>query len=131
MGSTSSGAFEQDLADDQLPAFAFVTPNLCNDMHDCSVSTGDAWLKSWLPKIFSSAAYSRGRTAVVVTFDEDDDTGGNLVSTIVVAPSVPAGTTSEQAFDHYSLLRTTEEMLGLGQIGNAVTATSMRSAFHV
>jgi hypothetical protein len=131
MGSTTSGAFESDLANDRLPAFAFLTPNLCNDMHDCSVSTGDAWLKAWLSKILSSPAYSRGRTALVVTFDEDDRTAGNLVSTIVVAPSVPAGTRSGQAFDHYSLLRTTEEMLGLGQIGNAGTASSMRSAFHL
>jgi hypothetical protein len=131
MGFTTSGAFESDLANDRLPAFAFLTPNLCNDMHDCSVSTGDAWLKAWLSKILSSPAYSRGRTALVVTFDEDDRTAGNLVSTIVVAPSVPAGTRSGQAFDHYSLLRTTEEMLGLGQIGNAGTASSMRSAFHL
>jgi phosphatidylinositol-3-phosphatase len=131
MGSTSSGAFQSDLVNDRLPAFAFVTPNACNDMHDCSVSTGDAWLKVWLPAILSSPAYGRGRTALIVTFDEDDLTADNLVSTIVVAPSVPAGTTSEQAFDHYSLLRTTEEMLGLGQIGNAATASSMRSAFHL
>jgi phospholipase C len=131
MGSTSTGALASDLANGRLPAFAFVTPNLCNDMHDCSVSTGDAWLQAWLPKLIGSPAYSRGRTAIVVTFDEDDLTGDNLVSTIMVAPSVPAGTTSGQAFDHYSLLRTTEEMLGLGQIGNAVTASSMRSAFHL
>jgi phosphatidylinositol-3-phosphatase len=131
MGSTSSGAFESDLANDRLPAFTFVTPNLCNDMHDCSVSTGDGWLKAWLPRIVSSPAYGRGRTAVIVTFDEDDRTAGNLVSTIVVAPSVPAATVSGQAFDHYSLLRTTEEMLGLGQIANAATAASMRSTFHL
>jgi phosphatidylinositol-3-phosphatase len=131
MGSTSSGAFSSDLANDRLPAFAFITPNLCNDMHDCSVGTGDAWLKAWLPKIMFSPAYARGRTALIVTFDEDDRTAGNLVSTIVVAPSVPAGTSSGLAFTHYSLLRTTEEMLGLGQIGNATTAASMRSAFHL
>ena len=131
MGSTTSGAFQRDLANDELPAFGFITPNLCNDMHDCSVSTGDGWLKSWLPTILSSAAYLRGRTALIVTFDEDDRSGNNIVSTIVVAPSVGAGTTSGRAFDHYSLLRTTEEMLGLGQIGNAVTAPSMRSTFHL
>jgi hypothetical protein len=38
---------------------------------------------------------------------------------------------SATAFSHYSLLRTTEEMLGLPRLGKASTATSMRSAFHL
>jgi len=132
MGTTSSGAFLNALNGNTLPAFSFITPNLCNDMHDCSVATGDTWLSTWMPKILASSAYAAGRTAVVVTFDEDDSLHGNLVSTIVVAPSVPAGTTNGTLFNHYSLLRTTEEMLGLPTtLGNAATATSMRSAFHL
>jgi hypothetical protein len=131
MGTTSSGAFLRDLNADTTGAFSFVTPNLCNDMHDCSVATGDAWLKSWMTKILASRTYQGGRTAVFVTFDEDDRLSGNLVSTIVVAPSVPSGTTSGTAFTHYSLLRTTEEMLGLSTLKNAGTAASMRSAFHL
>jgi hypothetical protein len=132
MGTTSSGAFLRDLADGTFGTFTFVTPDLCNDTHDCSVSTGDSWLASWMPRIVGSAAYRAGRTAVVVTFDEDDDRSGNLVSTIVVAPAVRAGTTSSVAFDHYSLLRTTEEMLGLPTtVGAAGEASSMRSAFHL
>jgi hypothetical protein len=48
----------------------------------------------------------------------------------VIAPSTPAGTTSASTFDHYSLLRTTEEMLGLTTyLGEAANAVSMRSAF--
>jgi phospholipase C len=44
MGTTISGNFLNDLTNDTLPAFAFVTPNLCNDTHDCPVTTGDNWL---------------------------------------------------------------------------------------
>jgi hypothetical protein len=72
-----------------------------------------------------------GNTAVFITFDENDNSPGNIVPTIVISPSTVPGTVSGTAFNHYSLLRTTEEMLGLSQIGNAATATSMASAFNL
>jgi phosphatidylinositol-3-phosphatase len=112
--------------------FTFVTPNLCDDMHDCTVQTGDTWLQGFLPKVFSSAEYQAGRTAVFLTWDEDDGKSGNHIATLVIAPSVAPGTTSSTAFTHYSMLRTTEELLGLSPfLGNAATATSMRSAFNL
>jgi len=132
LGTTSSGALAGDLASGSLAAFSFITPDMCHDMHDCSVATGDAWLSQWMSALLSSSAYRSGSTAVVVTFDEDDHTAGNRVSTILVAPSIRAGTSSAATFDHYSLLRTTEEMLGLpATLGKAATATSMRDAFQL
>jgi hypothetical protein len=107
--------------------FTFVTPNLCSDMHDCSVSTGDSWLAGFLPPLLASSEYRAGKTAIFVTFDEGS--GDNHVVTIVVAPPVHPGARSGTAYTHYSLLRTTEEMLGLGLLGNARSATSMRSGF--
>jgi hypothetical protein len=109
--------------------FTFVTPNLCHDMHDCPVSTGDRWLNSFLPQVLESVEYRRGHTAVFLTYDEDDGSGNNHVATFVIAPAVPPGARSPAAFTHYSLLRTTEEMLGLGKLGAAAGAASMRSAF--
>jgi hypothetical protein len=109
--------------------FEFVTPNLCNDTHDCSVATGDAWLSTFLGKVFASSEYAAGRTAVFLTWDEDDSSSSNHIATLVAAPSTVPGTVSATRFDHYSMLRTTEEMLGLGFVGNAATATSMRGAF--
>jgi hypothetical protein len=112
--------------------FTFVTPNLCNDTHDCSVQTGDSWLQGFLPKVFSSAQYQAGKTAVFLTWDENDGSAGNHIATLVMAPSVVPGTTSSTAFTHYSMLRSTEELLGLGAfLGNAATATSMRPAFNL
>jgi phospholipase C len=132
MGTTSSGNFVRDLNASTLPSFAFVTPNLCNDMHDCSIGTGDAWLQSWVPKIIASPSYQAGNTAIFITWDEDDGSQGNHVATIVVSPSTPLGTQSGAAFDHYSLLRTTEEMLGVSSyLANAASAASMRAAFHL
>jgi len=111
--------------------FTFVTPNLCNDTHDCSVSTGDRWLQTFLGKVFASRQYRAGRTAVFLTWDEDDSGHSNHIATIVAAPAVKPGRTTGRAFNHYSMLRTTEEMLGLGHIGNAATAASMRRALGI
>ena len=111
--------------------FTFVTPNLCNDMHDCSVKTGDAWLSTFLPRVFASAQYKAGGTAVFLTWDEDDHSASNRIATLVVAPSVKPGTVSSTRFTHYSMLHTTEQLLGLGFLGGAAGAPSMRSAFHL
>ena len=133
MGSTSGGSFLSDLTDNSLPAFSLVTPDLCNDTHDCSVSTGDAWLSAWFAKISASPAYLSGSTVVFVAWDEDDGSNGNHVPLLVVSPSVPAGTQSGTAFDHYSLLKTTEQLLGLSYLGHAGDSgtASMSSAFNL
>jgi Phosphoesterase family len=66
--------------------FTFVTPNLCHDMHDCPVSTGDRWLAGFLPHMLESGRYRAGHTAVFLTYDEDDGSAGNHVATFVIAP---------------------------------------------
>lgn len=115
--------------------FTLITPNVCNDMHSCPISTGDTWLSSFLPKILHSSSYLQGGAAVFITWDEADYTSnysnsGSHVPTLVISPTTPAGTRSPTRFTHYSLLRTTEEMLGLRCLAAACRAASMRSAFH-
>jgi hypothetical protein len=113
-----------------LARFTFVTPNLCHDMHDCSVAAGDRWLSAWLARLLESVAYRAGGTAVVVTWDEDDGAQSQHIPTLVAAPSVRPGTRSGRRFDHYAMLRTTEDMLGIGgHLGHAAGAASMRAAF--
>jgi len=130
LGRPVSGALAQALDSGTLPRFSFVTPDLCNDMHDCDVSTGDRWLRTWVSRITSSKTYRSGTTVLVVTWDEDDGSSSNRVATIVVASSVTPGTRSAARFTHYSLLRTTEELLGIQKmLGRAVGAPSMRAAF--
>jgi len=41
----------RDRAAGRLPNFSLVVPDLCHDMHDCSVATGDGWLKRFLPPL--------------------------------------------------------------------------------
>jgi hypothetical protein len=111
--------------------YTFVTPNLCNDTHDCSVASGDTWLQTFIPKLTSTPEYRAGSTAIFLTWDEDDMTNVNQIATFVISPSTVPGTKSATKFTHYSLLRTTEEMLGLSTLGGAAGATSMRSAFNL
>ena len=126
LGSLDAGPLVDDLAADTLPAFSFVTPDLCHDTHDCPVAAGDSWLALWVPKILASPAYRSGTTAVFIVWDEPTP-----MPNIVVSPSTPPKTTATEAFDHYSLLRTTEELLGLPLLGDAAGASSMRAAFHL
>jgi len=145
---------QTDLANDTLPTFAFITPNTVNDGHDggdpVSIQNSDAWLAANLPPILNSAAYQRGTTAIFITWDEGEGpiTPGFLgkdcstnttdedchIPTIVVSPSTPSRTVSTKLFNHYSLLRTTEEMLHLKRRtfpGLSRKAPSMRKAFHL
>jgi hypothetical protein len=110
--------------------FTFVTPDLCHDMHDCSVGDGDSWLAGFVPPILRSRQYAAGRTALFITWDEDDGSSSNRIPTLVIAPHTRPGTRSGESFTHYSLLRTTEELLGLPvTLGAAGRAPSMRAGF--
>ena len=122
--------FDQFLPDlaGGLPAFSLITPDICNDMHDCPVATGDKWLKDVVTAITASATYREGRTAVFVVFDESE--GGGTTPFLAVAPSIVPGTRVETELDHYSLLAFTEDALGVSaRLGNAVGAPSMADAF--
>lgn len=105
-----------------------MTPNLCDDTHDCSVQTGDTWLATWIPRIVAGPNYRAANALIVLTSDEGVG-ANNGIPTIVIGPSVPTGERSSAALTHYSVLRTTEELLGLPAIGAAITATSMASTF--
>jgi phospholipase C len=127
LGDLGDGPFIDDLRADRLPTFSFVTPDLCNDTHDCDVAVGDAWLRTWIGAILNSATYAAHRTAVFIVWDEPTP-----MPLLVISPTTPAGATSSQPFDHYSLLRTAEELLGVPTtLGAAATATSLREAYQL
>jgi phosphatidylinositol-3-phosphatase len=110
--------------------FTFITPNLCHDMHDCSTASGDTWLAGFVPKILRSRVYRAGSAAVFITWDEGS--GDNHVATLVLSRYTRPGTISHKAFSHYSLLRTTEALLGIrAKLGQAATAADMRRSFRL
>lgn len=121
-----------DLSAGVTPNFVFITPNLCNDMHDCSIATGDGWLKTEVPKILGSTAFTRQKSLLIVTWDEDDFTSVNKVATIFVSPYGKPSFSSAVAYNHYSLLKSIEQGLGAGTVSastNDVAATAMTDFF--
>jgi phospholipase C len=120
-------SFRSDLQAGHLPRFSFVIPNGCHSTHDCEVASGDAWLAGLVPEILASPSYRSGTTAVFVIWDEDTP-----MPNLVISPSVVPGTVVSSAANHFALLRTTEEMLGLpDRLGAAAGAPSLRGPFHL
>jgi len=99
----------------RLPDFAFVVPNLCHDMHDCTVGVGDAWLKRIVTPLLAVED-----TVVFVVFDEGSR--GNHVPAFALGTSVQPHSVVTRRVDHYGLLRTIEDMFGLPRLGAAKTA---------
>jgi hypothetical protein len=116
---------------DLSAAFTFITPNICDDMHSCAISTGDRYLSQIVPQIIASPEYQSGSLVLFITFDENDNAASNRVPTYVIAPSVPRGLRVAVPLTHYSLLRTTEQLLNLSYLAGAATARSMTAAFHL
>jgi hypothetical protein len=90
-----------------LPTLAVVSPELCDDTHDCSIATGDDYLKTLLTPILASSSYRAGKTAVIVVYDEFTPLPNVLMSKSVRPGTITATVT------HNLLLHTVESMLGL------------------
>ena len=154
-------------AEPTTPALAFISPNLCHDGHDApcvngepgGLSSADAFLRRWVPRIMASPAYQQGGL-IVITFDEGEagiapgadggrvetypgekccrqqpgpnlaafpqtqrdgdatvvfqDYGGDRVGAVLVSPLLRGNVVAATPFNHYSLLRTLEDLFGVG-----------------
>lgn len=115
-------AFAGDLGAN-TPRFSWITPDMCHDTHNCPVATGDEWLRQTVGEITSSAAW-KSNGVLFITWDEDDGSASNQVLTLVVSPA-HAHVQSDQAYDHYSMLATIEDLMGVGRLGQAAGAHTM------
>ena len=99
-------------------------PNLCNDAHDCSLATADAFLKGFVPQVTSTPDWAH--TLLVISFDEGSTStnGGGRIFTAVMRPGL-SGVVSTTAHNHYSLLRTIENLNGLPCLGNSCSANAL------
>jgi hypothetical protein len=112
----NAAQFQSDVAQGTLPNYALYVPDLKNDGHDTGVGRADRWLASTFGPLLQDPRFRRN-TLLVVTFDEGQR--GNHVYTVVSGDAVAPGSTSSAAYDHFSLLRTTEQVLGVGNLGQA------------
>jgi hypothetical protein len=130
--------FSGDMSSGQVPNFVWITPNMCNDTHDCAVSTGDAWLRGVVPTITNSSAFRNGGV-LFITYDEGSSnagccgtsSGGHVV-TLVISPRSISGYRSGIAENHYGLLRTIEDAFRLAHLGGAASASNvaLKEYFH-
>ena len=115
---------QRDLSDNALPQFAFVTPNVCHDTHDCSISTGDEFLSRRVPPILRHLG-SNG--VLILTYDEGHTTAGccggkakgGHIATVVAGPGARPHARSWGPYDTYSMLKTIEQGFGLHSLRGA------------
>jgi phosphatidylinositol-3-phosphatase len=119
-----------DLNADALPAFTWITPNLCHDMHDCSVATGDRFLHAWAPRIVAGLGTDG---ILIVLFDEGDTSAGccggqaagGHIAGIITGPGAGLGATISTRVDQYSVLKLIEDAWGLRDLGSAASAPAI------
>ncbi|MBU6248338.1 MAG: alkaline phosphatase family protein [Xanthomonadaceae bacterium] len=131
---------------DTTPNLAYIVPGLCHDGHDAPCADGepgglvsaDRFLRTWVPRIVQSPAFRRDGL-LVITFDEGGDgsaccgetglpggpqpgkfgPGGGTVGAVLLSPFIAPGTVSHVPYNHYSLLRSIEDLFDLGHLGMA------------
>jgi hypothetical protein len=123
-------AFAVDLGGPSPPAFAWVSPNLCHDGHDCSTAAADSWLGSFIDPVLGSAWYAAGGV-IIVTWDEgDSSTGccgsaaGGHVATLVLSGRTHPGARMATPVDHAGVLRSIEDLYGVGHLADAACPCS-------
>jgi hypothetical protein len=118
-----------DLETNAAPAYAFITPNQCNDMHDCGIAAGDAWLSREVPKILASKAYREGGALFIVW---DESAGSNVpIGFIALSPLAKAGYASQVSYTHSSTLRSLQEIFGVAPfLNDAANAKDLADLFR-
>ncbi len=124
--------FGTDLANGTLPDFVNIVPNLCNDAHDCSLATADAWLQSNIDPLIKSATFQQDGLLIIV-FDEsggDNTNGGGRIVWVAVSPKSKPGYQSATLYQHQSSLRLILKGLGVTAFpGAAASAPDMGEFF--
>ena len=119
---------QTDIQTNSLPNFMFITPNLCNDAHDCKVTVADAWLTDLLDQLVPALDATGDPYAIFMLFDEGKTSNaccgllakaGGHVPAVIYSPQVKNGFEDSTPYTHYSLLKTIANAWGLPYLGHA------------
>ena len=113
--------FARDLAASELPSFSLIVPNLCHDMHNCSVETGDRWLGGFLSPLLRSRELAHS-VIFVVTDEPTTARATDAVPALALGPQVVPRSKFSRGTSHYGLLRTIEDAWGLRRLGHSAQA---------
>ena len=117
-----------DLAAGSLPNFVFITPNLCNDAHNCWLGITDEWLGLQMQSLLNYFSANSQSFLIILTWDEGDSNAsccglpakaGGRIATILISPQVKNGFEDATPYTLYSLLKTIAEAWGLPYLGHA------------
>ncbi len=95
-------------------------PVLCSATTEGQVAAGDAWASTWISGLVASPQYLEGDTAIFVVWDQGTNATTNAnTAFLAISPYTTPGYVSSVPYDHYSLLRGTEDLLGLAPLAHA------------
>ena len=125
--------FAADLANNALPQYAFIAPDLDDDAHDGALAQADSWLKSNIAPLLANSEF-QSSGLLIITFDESEDTdlanGGGHVATLIIGSQVKKGYQSQTLYQHQSTLRLILTASGVNSFpGQAATAPGMTEFF--
>lgn len=130
------------------PNYVFISPNLCEDGHDAPCVDGrpgglvsaDLFLRAWVPRILNSPAWAEN-SLLIVAFDEADSgdasaccnempglntsnpggsgPGGGRTGAVLISRFIQPGSINDTPYNHYSLLRSIEDLFNLPHLGFA------------
>src|SRR6266581_119450 len=131
------GELASDLHNNTVANYTFITPNVCDDMHDsCSptndgMKQGDTWLSHAVPTILNSQAYQNGG-ALFITWDEGENGSDGPVGMIVLSPYAKGnGYHNSIQYTHSSTLKTIQEIFHVTPLlGDAANATDLGDLFQ-
>ncbi|WP_426413159.1 alkaline phosphatase family protein [Bradyrhizobium ganzhouense] len=110
-----------------LPTVSYVIPSVGNDMHNGTIAQGDTWLQQNLSAYAQWAV--NNNSLLIVTWDENDDStseaASNQVPTLLYGANVVPGNYST-AYNHYNLLSTITDSLGLTAPNSSATAAPIQ-----
>jgi acid phosphatase len=112
-----------DLRHGHMPRFSWISPNLCNDTHDCGIQAGDRFLAGAAPSLLEALG---PHGVLFVVWDEGTSDSrccgqspGGHPPLILAGPDVRPGVRPSEPYTHYSVLRTIEEKFRLPLLRNA------------
>ncbi len=125
------GQLYADIASGNLPNFAFITPNLCNDAHDCGLAVADQWLQAFMLALQPALEAKGMPYLIIITWDEGQGNhsccglppeAGGRIATILVSPQAKSGFQDATPYTLYSLLKTIAAAWNLKYLGHAADA---------